>query len=347
MKFRLVAAIAAAALSLTACSGATPEKKSDPASKNNSEKLVEVSPLTGLELPGGRPNRPIMVAKIDNTASANPQYGLNKADLVVEELVEGGLTRLAAFFYTNTPSKIGPVRSARATDIGIATPVNAQLIASGGAPKTNKRVKSAGIKFHSEDAGAKGFSSDPNRGRPYNRLMNLKTLLKGMTAVDIPGAYFTWSAKAAKKSEEPSADASTDASATPAPQPKTATSASVGFSRSSVTKWGFKDGKWSRTNGVAASGTDFKADTMVVLFSKVGDAGYLDPAGNNVPETEFEGGGRAVVFHGDSVIEGTWVKQNLDSTITMLDEAGEPLTLEPGNVWIELVPKGDGKVSYK
>src|SRR5674476_712724 len=204
MKFRLVAAIIAAALSLTACSGATPGKKSDPASKHDSEKLVEVSPLTGLELPDGLPNRLIMVAKIHNTASANPQYGLNKADLVVEELVEGGLTRLAAFFYTNTPSRIGPVRSARATDIGIATPANAQLIASGGAPKTNKRVKSAGIKFHSEDAGAKGFSSDPNRSRPYNRLMNLEALLKGRTAVDIPGPYFTWTAK---KSEQPSADA--------------------------------------------------------------------------------------------------------------------------------------------
>ena len=343
MKFRLVAAIIAAALSLTACSGATPGKKSDPASKHDSEKLVEVSPLTGLELPDGRPNRPIMVAKIDNTASANPQHGLNKADLVVEELVEGGLTRLAAFFYTNTPSKIGPVRSARATDIGIAAPVNAQLIASGGAPKTNKRVKSAGIKFHSEDAGAKGFSSDPNRSRPYNRLMNLKTLLKGKTAVDIPGPYFTWTAKGAKKSEQPSADAS----ATPAPQPKKATSASVGFSRSSATRWGLKDGTWSRINGIAASGTEFKADTMVVLFSKVGDAGYLDPAGNNVTETIFEGGGRAVVFHGDTVTEGTWEKQTLDSTIAMKDEAVEPLTLEPGKVWIELVPKDDGNVSFK
>ncbi len=345
MKFRFVAAFAAALLALSACSSPKSADDPDPASKKSSEKLVEMSPLTGRTMSAGRPDRPIVVTKIDNTASANPQHGVNKADLVVEELVEGGLTRLAAFYYSNTPDRVGPVRSARATDIGIASPVNAELVASGGAPKTNKRIKAAGIKFHSEDAGAKGFSSDPAKSRPYNRTINVQTLLKGRNATKIPGPYFTWASKksASKKSASKKSDSSAAPSAEPATKPKKATSAAVRFSRSSTTQWSFKDGKWSRTNGI--SDKEFKADTMVVLFSKVGDAGYRDPAGNSVPETVFDGSGAMFLFHGDTVTEGTWEKKGLDSIITMKDKSGASVKVEPGNVWIELVPKGDGNVS--
>ena len=88
MKFRFVVALTAALLSLSACSSPKPADSPDPASKKSSEKLVEMSPLTGLTMSEGRPDRPIVVTKIDNTASANPQHGVNKADLVVEELVE-------------------------------------------------------------------------------------------------------------------------------------------------------------------------------------------------------------------------------------------------------------------
>ena len=62
----------------------------------------------------------MFVVKIENTASGAPQYGLNKADMVIEELVEGGLTRLAALYYSDLPTKVGHVRSMRDTDIGIA-----------------------------------------------------------------------------------------------------------------------------------------------------------------------------------------------------------------------------------
>ena len=59
-----------------------------------------------------------MVAKIDNSGK-EPQAGLSKADLVVEELVEGGYTRLAAFFYSELPINAGPMRSMRFSDVGI------------------------------------------------------------------------------------------------------------------------------------------------------------------------------------------------------------------------------------
>ena len=93
-----------------------------------------------------------MVAKIDNTASSAPQLGLGSADLVVEELVEGGMTRLAVFFYSDIPGAVGPVRSMRASDIGIVSPVEAQVVTSGAAPVTINRISQAGIKFFGEGA---------------------------------------------------------------------------------------------------------------------------------------------------------------------------------------------------
>ena len=82
-----------------------------------------------------------MVAKIDNTDSQQPQIGLGKADLITEELVEGGITRLAVFFYQHLPELVGPVRSMRASDIGIVKPAHAVIVASGAAPPTMRRIK--------------------------------------------------------------------------------------------------------------------------------------------------------------------------------------------------------------
>ena len=66
---------------------------------------------------------PILAVKIDDTAPAHPQAGLEDADIVYIEQVEGGLTRLAAIFSSKIPEVIGPVRSARISDIEILEPI--------------------------------------------------------------------------------------------------------------------------------------------------------------------------------------------------------------------------------
>ena len=342
MKLRLLVAMTAAALTLTACSSSDGKKEptTPDASKGTAKKLVEISPLTGRPLPNGRPANPVFVVKIENTEGGAPQYGLNKADMVMEELVEGGLTRLAAFYYSRLPSKVGHVRSLRDTDIGIAAPVGGQVVASGGAAGTYRRVQRAGIKVFSEDGGAPGFSSDPNKVRPYNRLINLKTVAKKAKASKILGPYLPWTAK------NSSATTPAPSGTTPAAPPqKKATKAAVRFSNSTATSWKLAGGTWQRTNGHAAAGQDFKANTMIVMFCKVGDAGYTDPAGNPVPETKLEGKGRAMVFHGNTVTDVEWLKPSLEESITFSTKAGEPFTIAPGRVFFELVPQGDGRVA--
>lgn len=330
MTRRLPVVLLTAALVVTACSSDKKEKADPEASKGSSEKLVQVSPLTG-EVMKSRPDNPVFVVKIENTEGGAPQHGLNQADMVVEELVEGGLTRLAAFYYSVLPSKVGHVRSMRASDIGIAKPVAGQIVASGGASGTYKKVEKAGIKVWSEDFGAPGFSSDPAKVRPYNRLMDLPLLDKRAKVTDIPGPYLTFTKAGAKAS----------AAATP----EKATSASVSFSRSTTTQWAYAGGTYKRTNGHAEK--EFGADTLVVMSVDVGDAGYLDPAGNPVPETKLKGNGKVVILHGGQAVTGTWHKRGSGATISFQAKDGSPVTIEPGHVFLELIPKDGGSLSFK
>ena len=117
--------------------------------------LAALWPLTGEPVKGETPNRPVLVTKIDNTSSSKPQLGLKKADLVTEVLVEGGMTRLAVFFYQHLPKVAGPVRSMRASDIGIVKPAHGLIVASGGAGGTVARMKRAKVPFVTE--GGPGF----------------------------------------------------------------------------------------------------------------------------------------------------------------------------------------------
>jgi hypothetical protein len=330
---RLLVPALALGLALTACTSAPQEEQQtapDP-STGSGGTVVETSPLTGEPLPDGRRGHPVYAVKIENTGAGAPQYGLDQADLVVEELVEGGLTRLAALYYSSLPSKVGHVRSMRATDIGIAAPVAARVVASGGAPGTYARVRRAGVKISSEDDGAPGFSSDAAKSRPYDRLVDLRRLARGSKAVTMPGPYLEWTPKGGAPGK--------------APRPRRATSASVRFSGASTTQWRLRKGHWVRTNGHAAK--EFRADTLVVMFAPVGDAGYLDPAGNPVPETRMKGSGRAVVLTADGAVEARWSKRSNRSTLTFATREGTPVTIDPGRTWIELVPQKQGAVSLR
>jgi hypothetical protein len=340
MKLRLLAAVSAMTLLLGGCTD--DGTGSDPsAEKGDSEKLVEISPLTGQPMPDGRPDNPVFVVKVENTSSGAPQYGVDKADMVVEELVEGGITRLAALYYSNLPSKVGHIRSMRTTDIGIAKPVAGKIVASGGAPRAARQIRNAGIRIFTESA--PGFSRDA-KAAPYNVVLNLKRLGASAKKNSIPGPYLTWTPPEGSEESEPTADPSDTASAPP--EPKKATRATVRFSNSSATKWKYSGGHWTRKNGHAAPGQEFAADTLIVMFCRVGDAGYRDPGGNAVPETVIEGSGRAVVMNDGKATEGTWRKGTLGDTIRFETKDGKPLTIDPGKVWFEMVPKGKGSVNY-
>jgi hypothetical protein len=226
-------------------------------------------PLTGLPAGGTTPRHPVMVVKIDNSVSSQPQIGLGAADLVTEELVEGGSTRLAVFYYQRVPRLVGPVRSMRATDIGIVKPAKAVLVASGGAPPTVARIKAAGITAYTE--GATGYRRDNARRAPYNLFMGLRQLAGTVKARATVSSYLPFG-KAADL-----------------PRGKPARGLAATFSGTQTTRWTYQGGRYVNANSFAEQGDRFRPDNVLVLRVQVGDAGYLDPAGNHVPETHFTG----------------------------------------------------------
>lgn len=331
----LASSLVAASLALTACGGDEGSGGGDdtPAAQEieGGSTLDSTWPLTGLPVEGEDTSvqeHPVMVLKMDNTASSSPQEGLKEADLVVEELVEGGVTRLAVMYYSQIPGEVGPVRSMRASDIGIVSPADATVVTSGAASVTVQRIKKAGIDFFPE--GSPGFFRDSSRSAPYNLFTDMAKTAEAAKLDEAarPDDYLPWGEEADL----------------PAGQPAKTLAASFG---SHTTNWTYDGKRYVNENTYAADGDEFPADTVLVLRVKVGDAGYLDPAGNPVPESKFEGTGEAMVFHGGKLVRGTWKKSGLDSTVQLSTKAGE-LTVPAGHTWIELVPvdAANGEVTF-
>lgn len=329
-----VAALLASSLVLAACGG-----DDEPAAQTEAEAedqdleragqsgtLTGVSPLTGGEIGDDAPAHPVLVVKIDNTGAA-PQSGLGSADLVVEELVEGGSTRLAAFFWEQTPNLVGPVRSVRGTDIGIVLPASAVLIASGGTPGTVRQLERSEITLVRE--GAEGFSRDDTRSAPYNLVMDLEKLATTLDPSSPTASYL------------PFGDAAD------LPRGEEATSMDVEFSAAQTTSWRYEDGTgYVRPDSFAEQGDDFVPQSVLVVDVQVRDAGYRDAAGSRVPESEFFGTGDAVLFHEGRAIRATWSKDGPAAALELQTPDGEPLTLPAGKTFIELVPRSGGSVAY-
>ena len=290
-------------------------------------KLAALWPMTGEPVQGSTPDHPVIVTKIDNTASSRPQLGLRKADLITEELVEGGMTRLAVFFYKQLPEVAGPVRSMRASDIGIVKPAHAVIVASGAAPPTTRRLKAAGVTFFTE-GGPGYFRAGSPRHAPYNLMVNLPKLAKAVAKKSVvPASYLPWGTEADFAGSQP------------------ATGIDAVFSRSHTTSWRYHGGTYQNLNSNAAPDEQFTPNSILVVRVRQGDAGYRDPAGNRVPETIYSGKGTFMLFHQGKVVRGTWTKRSKETPITLRTKAGA-LKVPAGHVWVELVPnaKAGGNV---
>jgi Protein of unknown function (DUF3048) N-terminal domain/Protein of unknown function (DUF3048) C-terminal domain len=324
-----LSALTATSLLLAGCGGSSSSPDaSTPQQVQGGQTITQFWPLTGLQVADGKSaelDHPVLVTKMDNTISSSPQIGLSKADMVVEELVEGGLTRLAAFFYSSIPGNVGPVRSMRASDIDIVSPVHPSIVTSGAAPKTIALIQGAKIPFYGQ--GAKGFYRSTTRASPYNLFVHLNEVAAtAKTKKATPSDYFSWG------------------SDKDFPKGKKATSLGAQFSGGHTTQWIYTNGSYHNTNSNAPAGDQFPASTVLVLRVKEGLAGYLDPAGNPVPQTLLTGKGKALLFHDGRVVAATWHKGKPDSSITLSTKKGQ-LKVPAGHTWVELVPLS-GNVTF-
>ncbi|MGH3471042.1 MAG: DUF3048 domain-containing protein [Nocardioidaceae bacterium] len=330
----VVSLAAALILGLAACGssdkkGTPPPTNGSPTPPTNTVNPLTLNgewPLTGLKLNGDLPKHPVYVVKIDNTTSSAPQIGLKSADMVVQELVEGGLTRLAVFYYSHVPDLVGPVRSMRASDIGIVKSARANLVASGGAPPTVRLLRAAHI--HTFTQSAPGFYRNNGRPAPYNLFMKLKELVNSPQG----------------KGQAPLHPYMAFGPANNFHGNITVTRIAATFAGGDTTQFQHTPQGWTRPGSFSQPGQDFKPDNILLLRVKVGNAGYLDPAGNPVPETDFYGKGAAVLVHGTKAVKCTWAKRGKPSELRLWDN-GKPVKVPAGHTWIALVPAATGSVA--
>jgi hypothetical protein len=293
-------------------------------------------PLTGVE--GAPEARPAVAVKIENSVQARPQTGLAAADVVWEEMVEGGITRFNAVYHSSIPETVGPIRSVRPMDAGIAAPLHGLIVFSGGQPQFVQRMRDAGLQVVSQDEGAPGMYRSSERRAPHNVYGTMADFLAaadaGRTAP--PPAQFAFAPRAQ--------DATTATAGTPASRLVTA------FPQATPSwDWDAGSGRWLRNEGsapaVGADGERLSAATVVVMRVEVRASGALDPAGNPVPETVLTGSGEAVVASGGATVTGTWTKNGDGEPVALTGADGAPILLTPGNVWVELVPTAGGSVT--
>ena len=287
------------------------------------------APLTGLPLAESSiAERPAMVVKIDNTAAARPHAGLNDADLVYVTQVEGGFTRLAAVFHSQTPSEIGPVRSARTTDISVFTSLNEPVfVYSGANPGHRVLIR----RYDMVDLGAATRSEyyrAADRPSVYDLMID-PTVLWGIAESigegGAPPAHFEY------RNETTGLPASAQA----------ISSFRIDYP-SAAMEYAWNGGGWVRTQNsephLDADDIPIAPENVVIAEVRQVDTGKRDSAGSPVIEQQFIGSGRGWVFTDGQFVRVVWTKPSLDAAATWTTPDGVPVPLTPGQTWIELAP---------
>ncbi|SFE49716.1 DUF3048 domain-containing protein [Blastococcus tunisiensis] len=295
-------------------------------------------PLTGIES-GAVADHPALAVKIENSTDSRPQTGLNSADVVWEEVVEGGITRFVAVYHSTMPTEIGPIRSVRPMDPAIAAPLRGLFAFSGGQRPFVDAVADAGLQVISHDAGDAGFYRLSTRSAPHNVYADTTAFLAQADAGHqvAPAPQFS----IAPPGQQPTAPATG--------VPTTVLNLKLsGVGRPTWT-WHAPAAAWHRAEGgtpaTEADGSPLRAANVVVLRVAVVNTGFSDPAGNPVPETQMVGSGEALIATGGATVAATWSKASLDAPVVLTDAAGLTVQLAPGNTWVELVPTRTGSVT--
>ncbi|WP_329276269.1 DUF3048 domain-containing protein [Streptomyces sp. NBC_00691] len=319
---------AVAAAGLYGCSDSGPPEPTPtpapttPAPATTAPAPTGLSPFTGLP---ARP-APVLAVKIDNVAAARPQTGLGAADLVYVEQVEGGATRLLAVYASRLPELVGPVRSARESDLELLGAFGRPVLAYSGAQSAlNPLLNAAPLHPVTETTDPGAFRRSPDRAAPHNLYLRperaLATVSEPQDARDI-GFRFG-----------------------PAPAGGTPTDAeTVRYPAARYTfTWSASDRTWRvAMDGRAARATDtgpVAPSTVVIQRVTVRPSRFHDVTGAVSPYTETVGRGTATVLRDGRAHEARWSRTSSTSGTTFTTPGGEPLAFAPGQVWVVLAPR--------
>ena len=328
-------AVVAGIVVLAGCSSSVPAaKKAVPTTSTTTTSTdvpAALCPLTGSPVPGGGgvPQRPALAVKVDNYVQARPQSGLDKADIVFEEPVEGGITRFVAVFQCQQAALVGPVRSARNIDIGILGQFGMPLLAHvGGIDPVIANIDASPIVNLDLGAYASADLHPAGRVAPYDTYASTQAL---------------WALKPADTTPPNPIFAYSDT--TPAGTP--VGSVSIPFSANSPVAWIYnaKDHAFLRYYGFTpdklANGVQNMAANVIVQFVQItyGPWAENSEGGLEVQANLYnDASGPAEVFRGGVEVSGTWSRSSLGQATQFTSATGQNIALQPGPTWVELVP---------
>lgn len=294
------------------------------------------SKLTGQQLDPAVMNRPVVAIKIDNVdGSSTPQAGISEADVVYEVQVEAQVTRLLSLFQSGDVGPVGPVRSARTSEIGLLEELNSPLFAWHGANGIlGPQVRASSVVPRSIDDVPDLFFRMGNRRIPYNSFVHgtaqiRATAPEGVTGPLVPIFDF------AAPDEAPS------------PRAVPATTVTIRFpppfgrgGGEAPVRYDWNGTQWLRfQNGrphLDTSGRQVAVDNVIVRYVEALHSGTVDSAGTPVPTANVVGGNEVWVFTKGTVTTGNWNKADNMSRTNYLDLDGNPIKLTPGKTWVSM-----------
>jgi hypothetical protein len=328
----LAALGAVGVVTLAGCSStpsAAPAKKTVATSSTTTSAPPVTCPLTGTPAPGGTvPALPALAVKVDNYPAARPQSGLDKADIVFEEPVEGGITRYAAVFQCQQAALVGPIRSARNIDIGILSEFGKPLLAHvGGINPVLANINASALT--NVDLGNYGsvIQHVPGRYAPYDTYASTQALWATQPSnTTPPQPVFTYS---------------------PTPPVGTAvTAVAIPFSQTSNVVWQYNatahvfERFYGALPDTLADGVQNSATNVVVQVVHVTYGPWFENSegGLEVQAQLYGTTGPLQVYRDGVEVTGTWSRPTLASPTQLLNAQGQVIPLSPGTTWVELVP---------
>lgn len=294
--------------------------------------------LDGVPVAAAQAFTNIYAVVIENLTDSRPPSGLDKASVIYEALTEGGITRFLALFPVGQPAdQIGPVRSARPYFVSWAEEYKPLFVHAGGSPQALSYLKSSKANVYDFNQFVNGgnFMRDKSRTAPHNLYTNPDLLFAGLRhrAPDAKPTYTSW----LFKGETPLDN-----------RPTVANDIVINFSSFNYKVTYTYDRvqnqyirQVAEKPHVTRDGVPLAAKDIIVQFTKIG----LLPNEKQRLDITTVGSGKMLLFRDGTVTEGTWKKDSNVARTQFLDVSGNPLALNPGQIWIESVST-DAKVTY-
>ncbi|MFI2374725.1 DUF3048 domain-containing protein [Streptomyces sp. NPDC018964] len=268
----------------------------------------------------GRGGPPVLAVKIDNAPAARPQTGVDAADVVYTEQVEGGTSRLIAVYATELPESVGPVRSARESDLELLRQFDRPVLAHSGAQsKLLPRIERAPLESVTPGSEPGAYTRAPGRPAPHNLYLRPERLMD-----ERPGeAALTTGFRFGRSPADG--------------EPRSELTVRYPATRFTFTWSGARD-RWlvsmDGAPALTAEGERLAPATVVVQYVTVRPSGFRDFLGNTTPYTETVGSGEATVLRDGRAYEVDWSRPAAEDGTSFTTGAGERMTFARGQVWV-------------